>query len=75
MAADKMPGGKTAEMNDAQDPIFLLCCVKVEKHYYDKHFRKQVLSFKKNHKISSNVLHSTDIRKTRFDGATVFGRC
>ena len=57
----------TAEFNDKQDTVFLLCCIKVEKNYYDKIFSKEVKKFKKQHKIKDKILHSSDIRKTRKD--------
>lgn len=55
----------TPEIQDTSSDVFVLCCVKIEKNYYDKVFRKSVLKFKKKHNIENLILHSTDIRKTR----------
>lgn len=55
----------TPEMNDLAEEFFVLSCIKVEKHYYDNIFRKNILRFKKKHKIANLVLHSADIRKHR----------
>jgi hypothetical protein len=55
----------TPEISDKTEELFILSCIKVEKHYYDKVFRKNVLKLKKKHKIPKTVLHSSDIRKQR----------
>lgn len=55
----------TPEIQEASSDIFVLCCVKIEKDYYDKVFRKSVLKFKKKHNIENLILHSADIRRTR----------
>ncbi len=55
----------TAEIQDISSDIFVLCCFKIEKNYYDKVFRKSVLKFKEKHKIEHLILHSVDIRKQR----------
>lgn len=53
------------EISDLSNSLFLICCVKIEKNYYDNYFRKKVLKFKKKHKIQTSILHSADIRKSR----------
>lgn len=55
----------TPELNDKVESLFILSCIKVEKNCYDQVFRKNILKFKKKHKIQDKVLHSSDIRKTR----------
>jgi hypothetical protein len=55
----------TPEMSDLSEQFFVLSCLKIENHYYDQVFRKEILKFKKKHKIQNLVLHSSDIRKTR----------
>ena len=55
----------TPEIQDNSSDVFVLCCVKIEKNYYDKVFRKSVLKFKTKHNIENLILHSVDIRKQR----------
>ncbi len=55
----------TPEIQDTSSDVFVLCCVKIEKNYYDKVFRKSVLKFKTKHNIENLILHSNDIRRTR----------
>ncbi len=55
----------TPNIKDTSSDVFVLCCVKIEKNYYSKIFRKEVLKFKKKHKIEDLILHSADIRRTR----------
>jgi len=55
----------TPNPKDTSSDVFVLCCIKIEKNYYNTAFRKEVLKFKKKHKIENLVLHSSDIRRTR----------